>query len=232
MAPLIGLLLILSTNINNPKSAQNITEAPKIEVIERNYNIYAPPINTSEDNKNSRFLINTEKTVVLSVPYTHQIDDLPENKEEEIGTTACGPSAIQMILQYFGENYTLYEVIEKLPTSVYVRGKMFYNLYDGPKQFGYEVTKIKSTPESFFQTLKKGQPIILNIQNYDGITGHAIVIVGIQAFDGKNAKSLIVHDPYVEGYRSFDYITDTQLQQPEGYINYFGNLEPFVINEK
>jgi len=209
MSSLLGLVLLLSTTLNNPNLAE---------------------LNQLSEKADSKYIANTENTVILKVPYTHQIDDLPENKKDEIGTTACGPATIQMILNYFEDNYTLYQVIEKLPASVYVRGSMFYNLYDGPKQFGYDITKVKNNPENIFQTLKKGQPIILNIQNYDAITGHAVVIVGITEFDGQTAKSLIVHDPYVSAYRNFEYINNWQLNQPEGYTNYIGILEPFTFS--
>ncbi len=177
----------------------------------------------------NNFLENTTENVVLSVPFVHQIDDLPEDKKAEIRTTACGPAALTMIFNYMGMDVSLYEVIEKLPTEVYVRGRMFYRLDKGPKEFELAGVQFKNSPKAIFEQLKAEKPVVLNIQNYDGITGHAVVVVGMKGFDGENARSLIVHDPWVGPYREFEYINANTLKQPEGYNLPIGILDPFVI---
>ncbi|RJR27369.1 hypothetical protein C4561_02340 [candidate division WWE3 bacterium] len=175
------------------------------------------------------YLVNTDTNILLNVPYVHQVDDLPEDKKPQIMASACGPTAINMILKYIGEDIDLYSVIERLPDSVYIKGKMFYNLYEGPGYFGKETKRISKDPQAIYQALKDRNPIILNIQNYNGMIGHAVVIVGIRNFDGKTAESLIVHDPYVGPYREFKYINETTIKQPEGFNNYIGILDPFYV---
>jgi len=168
-------------------------------------------------------------SILLDVPFIHQIDNLPDELKPIIKTTACGPSALAMVLNYYGNSYSLEEIISRLPESVYIKGDRYYDLMDGPKLFGYTSIKTGNSPKDIFETLSDGHPIILNIQNYDGITGHALVVTGVKEFDGEHAKSLIAHDPYRNSNREFEYINDNQLRQPEGYINYIGHNPPFYI---
>lgn len=177
----------------------------------------------------SRFLENTTENVVLSVPYVHQVNDLPEDKKAEIGSTACGPASLAMVFKYMHLDAQLYEVIEKLPSSVYLRGARFYRLNEGPKIYDLTGVSFKNSPKEIFAKLNEQKPVIINVQNYDGITGHALVVVGMKGFDGENAKSLIVHDPWVGPYREFEYVNANTLKQPEGYWLSIGTLDPFVI---
>jgi hypothetical protein len=177
------------------------------------------------------FVFRNDENIVLNVPFVHQIDDLSEEEKPLVRSTACGPSALTMLLSFHGNTIPLDEVIAKLPTSVYVKGQRFYNLYKGPEYFSFTSVKVGREPKDIFATLQKGEPIILNVQNYDGITGHALVIVGMLNFDGEKASTLVIHDPFVGPYRSFLYETNGILKQPEGYKNYIGNLEPFYIEE-
>ena len=186
------------------------------------------PVSTPENNTNN-FLENTTENVVLNVPFVHQVNDLPEDKKAEIGSTACGPASLSMILKYNGYHLNFYDVIEELPTTVYIKGSMFYDLKEGAKPFGFEPRSVKNSYESLYNELKNQNPVIMNIQNYDGITGHAIVVVGMKGFDGKKADALIVHDPWIGAYRTFDYIDENALRQPEGYNLYIGSMEPFVF---
>ncbi|MFA6981987.1 MAG: C39 family peptidase [Patescibacteria group bacterium] len=179
----------------------------------------------------SVFLAKSEENIVLKVPFVHQIDDLSEKEKPLVRTTACGPAALTMLFRFHGTNVSLEEVIAKLPTTVYVKGQRFYNLYKGAEYFSMTSTEIEKTPKSIFETLEKGEPIILNVQNYDGITGHALVVVGMIGFDGEKASSLVVHDPFVGPYRVFPYASETTLDQPEGYKNYIGILNPFYVTE-
>lgn len=170
--------------------------------------------------------------ISIDAPFVHQIDDLPKDLKPIIRSTACGPAVLAMVLNHQGNNFTLEEIISKLPSSVYVKGDRYYNLMAGPNYFGYTSNKIEKSPKSLFKILNKGFPIILNVQNYDGITGHALVVIGMKGFDGEHAESLIVHDPYRNASREFKYINDNQLQQPEGYINYIGHNAPFYITKQ
>lgn len=180
-------------------------------------------------NSDPRFLLLDSKNVQLDVPYVHQYDDLPADKKGEIMKSACGPTVLTMSFKYFGLETDLMQVIDKLPTSVYVRGAMFYDLPAGSSIYDFTSTTIEANPKAFYETLKKGYPIILNVQNYNGIIGHALVITGIRDFDGENARALIIHDPYVGPNREFTFETSRTLRQPEGYINYIGTLKPFYI---
>lgn len=174
----------------------------------------------------------TPQSVVLEVPFVNQIDDLPQDKKKEIRNTACGPAAITMALNYMDYNIKLWDVIDKLPTTVYIKGKMFYDLPAASKEFDKVSIAITSDYKTIYETLKLKKPIIMNIQNYDNITGHAVVVVGMKNFNGTTAESLIVHDPYRGPYREFSYYNETTLIQPEGNLNYIGILKPFYLANK
>ena len=214
MSAALGLLLFAITSITTGKPAYatlpHFTSIP-------------------EQIPQTRFIINSDTEVLLDVPFVHQIEDLPEERKAGIRATACGPSSLAMVFNYLETEVTLWEVIEKLPTSVYVRGSMFYNLYAGADYFNHHSVRFKNSPQEIFDHLKNERPVIMNIQNYDGITGHAVVVVGMKGFDGEKAEALIAHDPYVEAYREFEYIDDWNLLQPEGFINRIGNLDPFYL---
>jgi len=174
----------------------------------------------------------TPQSVVLEVPFVDQIENLPTEKKKEIRNTACGPAAITMALNYMNYNISLWDVIDKLPTTVYIKGKMFYNLPAASNEFDKVSVSIAEDYKSIYETLKDEKPIIMNIQNYDNITGHAVLVVGIKNFNGTTAESLIVHDPYRGPYREFKYYNKRTLVQPEGYLNYIGTLKPFYLVNK
>lgn len=185
--------------------------------------------NTVSADYNSNFQENTTENVVLNVPFVHQIKDLPDDKKAEIVGSACGPASLTMVFKYLGDKTTLYEVISKLPNDVYVKGSMFYNLPGGAKYFNHKATSFKNSPKNIYDQLKKQNPVIMNVQNYSGIVGHAIVVVGMKGYDGQKATSLIVHDPWTEAYKEYMYIDNNTLKQTEGYVLRIGSLDPFII---
>lgn len=180
---------------------------------------------------NSIFIKNNKQEIVLNVPFIHQKENLKNTEIEWAGGSACGPASITMALRFNNERLTLEQVINKLPSNVYVKGRMFYDLASGPKEFNYDANEIEINVEQIYKTLKSGHPILLNIQNYDGITGHEVVVVGISEYDSKtkSAKSLLVHDPFRAPYREFEFVNDKVLKQPEGYYNPIGIIKPFYI---
>ncbi|MFZ5425099.1 MAG: C39 family peptidase [Patescibacteria group bacterium] len=177
------------------------------------------------------FIANTDKNIILDVPYFHQINSLTEQGKKENGGSACGPTALAMVLSYEGLNFTLDEVINKLPNNVYVKGVMFYDLAAGPEIFGKKAIEIEQNPTSYYNILKEGKPIVLNVQNYDGVVGHALVIVGMAGYNGKTADALIVHDPLKSSYQSFEYINNNTLKQPAGYSLPIGIIKPFYVED-
>lgn len=193
--------------------------------------VFTKTANATEPVKPADYTIEQGQDIVLDVPFLNQKEALVGTPDEWAGGSACGPTAIAMALKYEGENYSLYEVVNSLPTNVYVKGVQFYNLKEGPKQFGYIATEIEIDTKEIFRVLSEGNPILMNVQNYDGITGHEIVVVGIIGFDGENAKSLIVHDPFTTAYREFEYINEKTLKQPEGYVLPIGIIKPFYITK-
>ncbi len=193
--------------------------------------ITSTSLETAISHQDSTFSYKDKNTIILNVPYINQITDLPEDKKSEIGTTACGPAALTMVLNFHGYHLSLYDVIDKLPETVYLKGKRFYDLPKGPEYFEAKSDSFENTYKSIFNHLSDGEPIIINVQNYDGITGHAMVVVGMINYDGKRAESLVIHDPYVGAYREFKYINEQILQQPEGYTLPIGTLRPFIITE-
>lgn len=167
--------------------------------------------------------------IQLSSPFIHQYNDLSNDSKLYIGFTACGPAVLTMAFRRLGLDASLDSVISNLPDSVYIKGDKFYNLSEGPKYFGFKTVGIRSKPKDIYNALKGGNPIVLNIQNYNGILGHALLITGMKGFDGENAASLIAHDPFVGPNREFEYIDQSTLRQPEGYTNPIGVIMPFYI---
>lgn len=186
------------------------------------------------DNSNAQEDKLSPSEIELDVPYIHQYKDLPEKRKAQIRYSACGPTSLAMAFQYAGVNTSLIEVIDQLPSSVYVKGSMFYNLYDGAKIYGYSAHKIGKTPQDFYHALKDGHPVIINIQNYNGVVGHAMVVTGIKGFNAEDntAESLIAHDPSTGPSEVFQFIGKNQLKQPAGNINSIGILDPFYLEKE
>jgi len=191
--------------------------------------IYPSTFNKSTAALESTYIMNTNDNVILEVPFVHQVNDLQENEKKIIMSSACGPASITMTLKYLGGDYNISQVINALPNNIYIKGKMFYNLTLAPSIFNKKAVVLKNNYQSIYTALKDGHPIILNIQNYNGLIGHAVVVVGIKNFDGTKAESLIIHDPYVGPYREFKYLTEKTLKQPEGFTNYIGTLSHFYV---
>lgn len=179
--------------------------------------------------KTNKFIQKTESEILLDVPYVNQIEGLKGTSDAWAGGSACGPASLNMVMNDKGKTYDLQTIVNRLPASVYIKGKMFYNLTAGPGFFGFKSTEIEINTKEIYETLADGNPIVMNIQNYDGITGHAVVVVGIKGFDGTTAKSLIAHDPFKAPYQVFEYINETTLRQESGWITPIGTIKPFYV---
>jgi len=177
----------------------------------------------------SIFIISNDERIQLNVPYFSQLNDISDKVKEKVGSTACGPAVVAMALKYIKLDVTLDNVISKLPNSVYIKGKGFNDILGASKYFDKESVKVAQNPKAIYETLKQGFPVILNIQNFDGISGHAVLVTGIKGFDGKKAYSLIVNDPYYGSLMEYKYISANSLLQPKGYINTIGPVQPFYI---
>jgi hypothetical protein len=113
---------------------------------------------------------------------------------------------------------------------VYVKGKQFYDLYKAPVVFGYTSAPFENSPQAIYARLKAQEPVLLNVQGYQGYLGHEVVVVGMIGFDGKNAQSLVIHDPWTGPYKEFKYVdADTLIQADSNYHLHIGALEPFTI---
>lgn len=177
------------------------------------------------------YTIRNENNIILDVPFINQKESLLDTDVEWSGGSSCGPASLTMAINFLGDKRTHEDVVKILPESVYIRGKMFYDLPYGGEVLGYEAKTIDINTTQIYNTLKDGYPIILNVQNYDGVTGHAVVVVGIKGYDGEKAQSLIVHDPFRTEYREFEYIDEKTLKQPEGYTLPIGILKPFYLTK-
>ena len=184
-----------------------------------------------EQHINEKILASTDETIQLAVPFVHQLDDLNEANMNTAQGTACGPTTLTIVFKYNELDIDLNNVIDSLPSEVYVKGVGFYNLQKGSTYFGMNSVEVEQSPTGIYNALKEGNPVILNIQNYDGLYGHAVVVTGIKGYDGVNAKYLVVHDPFKAPYREFEYINNNTLKQPEGFINPIGTHKPFYITK-
>ena len=168
--------------------------------------------------------------IQLTVPFVHQNNDL--NEENIVfGYTTCGPAALTMVLKHSGMSIGINEVLDRIPNYVYIKGDQFYDLPEGTKYFNKKYEYIDNSPKSIYKSLKNGSPLVMNIQNYDGLHGHAIVVTGIRGYDEatNTAKALVVHDPFKGAYVTFEYHDNFNLKQPEGFINPIGIMDSFFI---
>lgn len=175
------------------------------------------------------FTVKNEENVQIIVPFNHQLDDLNDKNTTLVGGTACGPTTLTMLLRHNGMETDLNEVIDILPSNVYVKGVGFYALDKGAELFNMKATQIGFTPTDIYNALYEGNPVIMNIQNYDGLYGHAVVVTGIRGYNGDTAEALIIHDPFDGPYKRFEYINNNMLKQPSGYYNPIGYKKPFYI---
>lgn len=178
-----------------------------------------------------KFIKKTQEEILLDVPFVHQVKDLEDTEDFWAGGSACGPASLTMAMRDLGKTYDLQTVVNRLPSNVYIKGNMFYNLSAGAATFGLVSKDIEISSVEIYKTLAEGKPIIMNIQNYDGITGHAIVVVGIRGFDGEKAEALVAHDPFKAPYQIFEYINENTLRQSSGWINPIGIIKPFIVEE-
>jgi hypothetical protein len=168
--------------------------------------------------------------IVLNVPYYHQIKDLNEFGTNYAGNSACGPTALSIMLKNEGMNLDPNDVLAVVPNEVYISKVGFYRIENGPSYFNKEAEMIKFSHKNIYDSLNKGKPVFLNIFNYEGYYGHAVVIVGMRGFDGEKAESLIVHDVWTGPYKEFKFNTNNTLIEPEtGHINVINPNNLFTI---
>ena len=168
--------------------------------------------------------------IILNVPYYNQIKDLNDFGAQYAGNSACGPTALAIMLKNEGMNIDPNDVLAIVPNEVYVSKVGFYRIEKGPSYFNKKVEVIKFSHKNIYDALNRGKPVFLNIKNYEGYYGHAVVIVGMRGFDGEKADSLIIHDVWTEPYQEFKFNTYNTLVEPgKGYINTINESNLFII---
>jgi len=168
--------------------------------------------------------------IILNVPYYHQIKDLNDFGTEYAGNSACGPTAVSIMLKNEGLNVDPNDVLAIVPNEVYISKVGFYRIEKAPSYFNKNAKMIKFSHKNIYDALNSGKPVFLNIYNYEGYYGHAVVIVGMRGFDGENAESLIVHDVWTGPYKEFKFNTYNTLIEPDsGYINTINPNNLFII---
>jgi len=168
--------------------------------------------------------------IVLNVPYYHQIKDLNKFGTEYAGNSACGPTALAIMLKNEGMNLDPNDVLSVVSNDVYISKVGFYRIEKGPEYFNKEAQMIEFSHKNIYEALNKGKPVFLNIFNYEGYYGHAVVIVGMKGFDGKKADSLIIHDVWTGPYKEFKFNSNNTLMEPgKGFINTINTNNLFYI---
>lgn len=167
--------------------------------------------------------------ILVKTPFFHQYNDLSESNKEYAQKTACGPTAVAIMLQNEGVKVDPNDLLAILPTSIYQPKVGFYKMQEFAPYFEKEVQMVEFSHKNIYDALNKGKTLFINIKNYDSGYGHAMVIVGMKGFDGKKAESLIAHDVYVGPYREFKFLSDKTLRQPEGQTNYINTDMLFYI---
>lgn len=167
--------------------------------------------------------------ILLKVPFFHQYNDLSDEMKNYALKTACGPTAASIMLQAEGIKVDPNDVLAVLPTSIYQPKVGFYRMQDFAPYFSKEAVMIEFSHKNIYDALNMGKPVFINVKNYDSGYGHAMVIVGMNGFDGEKADSLIIHDVWVGPYREFKFISYNTLRQPEGQTNYINESMLFYI---
>ncbi len=167
--------------------------------------------------------------ILLKVPFFHQYNDLTAENKEYALKTACGPTAASIMLQAEGIKVDPNDLLAILPTSIYQPKVGFYRMQDFAPYFNKEAVMVEFSHKNIYDVLNTGKPVFINIKNYDSGYGHAMVIVGMNGFDGEKAESLIAHDVFVGPYREFKFLSNTTLLQPEGQTNYINTAMLFYI---
>jgi hypothetical protein len=172
---------------------------------------------------------NEENSFLLSVPYIHQYSELSMAEKARYGWTACGPTSLTMLMQFEGVNISLSDVLSRLPSSVYRVGVGFADLKSGLKVFGFEAEELDMSVKSISEAVLAGSPVAVNIQNYVGVNGHEIVVVGVYQNSDGEVVSLIVNDPSTRENERFDVLSDRLLKSPQGFNTPLGGTKPFII---
>lgn len=181
-------------------------------------------------NANTNKEENKKLNITLNVPYYHQIKDLNDYGTRVAANTACGPTALAIMLKNDNVNVDPNDVIAVVPNEVYIPKVGFYRIEKGAKYFNRDVEMIQFSHKNIYEALNKGKPVFLNIFNYEGYYGHAVVIVGMRGFDGEKAESLIVHDVWTGPYKEFKFKTDSTLSEPgRGFTNIINKSNLFII---
>lgn len=167
--------------------------------------------------------------ILVKTPFFHQYNDLSESNKEYAQKTACGPTAVAIMLQNEGVKVDPNDLLAILPTSIYQPRVGFYKMQDFAAYFEKEVQMVEFSHKNIYDALDRGKTLFINIKNYDSGYGHAMVIVGMKGFDGEKAESLIAHDVFVGPYREFKFLSNTTLRQPEGQTNYINTSMLFYI---
>lgn len=167
--------------------------------------------------------------ILLKVPFFHQYNDLTEENKAYALKTACGPTAASILLQAEGVKVDPNDLLAILPTSIYQPKVGFYRMQDFAPYFNKEAVMMEFSHKNIYDVLNTGKPVFINIKNYDSGYGHAMIIVGMNGFDGQKAESLIAHDVFVGPYREFKFLSNDTLLQPEGQTNYINKSMLFYI---
>lgn len=169
--------------------------------------------------------------IILNVPYYNQLKDLNELSSDYAGATACGPTALAIMLKNEGMNVDVNDILAVVPNEVYVPKVGFYRIEKGSTYFNKESVKVDFSHKNIYNALNMGKPVFLNVKNYEGSYGHAVVIVGMRGFDGEKAESLIIHDVWTGPYKEFKFNTYNTLIEPgtNGYTNYINEANLFYI---
>jgi hypothetical protein len=170
-----------------------------------------------------------KQNILVKTPFFHQYNDLSESNKEYAQKTACGPTAVAIMLQNEGIKVDPNDLLAILPTSIYQPRVGFYKMQDFAAYFEKEVQMVEFSHKNIYEALDRGKTLFINIKNYDSGYGHAMVIVGMKGLDGEKAESLIAHDVFVGPYREFKFLSNTTLRQPEGQTNYINTSMLFYI---
>lgn len=131
-----------------------------------------------------------------NIPYFLQWDRRWGNSDYadgNIGINGCGPTCLAMVVSGLNKDSDITPItLSKFENDKYTQGggTTWDYFREVPSNYGIKVRELSTNKNIYFKELKKGNPIIVNVEQGDFTSiGHYIVLVGIEN------EYIIINDP-------------------------------------
>lgn len=131
-----------------------------------------------------------------NIPYFLQWDRRWGNSDYadgNIGINGCGPTCLAMVVSGLNKDSDITPItLSKFENDKYTQGggTTWDYFREVPSNYGIKVRELSTNKNIYFKELKKGNPIIVNVEQGDFTSiGHYVVLVGIEN------EYIIINDP-------------------------------------